>query len=160
MTTKSAPSVTTRDQIVDILLGWMETFYLQMQCFPPNGWQEGELSRLELRTLMFLNRGDGQMGEIGTCLDTSPSTATRTVDSLATRGLVNRQHSSDDRRVVRCSLTSEGSQQVQNFWDMNRRRLQEAIQPLSDEELATITRAMEILMRVFPDASVPLVLEP
>jgi len=84
----------------------------------------------QYRALVVLaSRGPRKVADIATELGVAPSTGTRMVDRLIRKGLIRRQRSATDRRVVRLTLTATGRQLVDRV--MNRRR----------RELATIVKA-------------------
>ena len=61
-----------------------------------------------LRLLAFTRAGALPMGKIGVRLMVHPAAVTNAVSKLEQRGLVRRQMSSEDRRVVLAAITDEG----------------------------------------------------
>jgi DNA-binding MarR family transcriptional regulator len=61
-----------------------------------------------LRLLAFARSGSLPMGKIGVRLMVHPAAVTNAVGKLEQRGLVRRQMSPDDRRVVLAVITDEG----------------------------------------------------
>jgi DNA-binding MarR family transcriptional regulator len=61
-----------------------------------------------LRLLAFTRSGALPMGKIGVRLMVHPAAVTNAVSKLEQRGLVRRQMSSEDRRVVLAAITDEG----------------------------------------------------
>jgi DNA-binding MarR family transcriptional regulator len=92
---------------------------------------------MRLRDNMRLTAGD-------LCRDLRHDTGafTRVIDHLEERGLVSRERSDDDRRVVLLKLTSAGRQAVQSMLPVVVDRLNEALQDLSASELATLVRLL------------------
>ena len=68
----------------------------------------------------------------------TPSTATRILDALERRGIVERTRTAEDRRVVAVSLTEQGrrSLQAEEEWLRGRQRAFYASLPLAERELA------------------------
>lgn len=68
----------------------------------------------------------------------TPSTATRILDALERRGIVERTRTVEDRRVVAVSLTEQGrrSLQAEEEWLRGRQRAFYASLPLAERELA------------------------
>jgi DNA-binding MarR family transcriptional regulator len=68
----------------------------------------------------------------------TPSTATRILDALERRGIVERARTLEDRRVVAVSLTEEGQQllQAEQEWLRGRQRAFYASLPPEERELA------------------------
>jgi DNA-binding MarR family transcriptional regulator len=61
-----------------------------------------------LRLLAFTRSGSLPMGKIGVRLMVHPAAVTNAVSRLEQRGLVRRQMSPEDRRVVLAAITDEG----------------------------------------------------
>lgn len=84
----------------------------------------------QYRALVVLaSRGPQKVADIATELGVAPSTGTRMCDRLIRKGLIGRERSSTDRRIVRLTLTGPGRELVERV--MLRRR----------EELAGIVAA-------------------
>ena len=89
-------------------------------------------------------RGSVTMSELADALGaTSMSTATQMGDRLARLGLVQRDHDSQDRRVVRLSLTPRARTLLERSLALRRRALKQALSSLDDEELATLVELTE-----------------
>jgi len=72
---------------------------------------EHGLSLGDYQVLVYLSEADEQsmrMCDLADMLQLSPSGLTRRLDGLVTAGLVTREPSADDRRVMMGRLTSEG----------------------------------------------------
>src|SRR5215471_14529552 len=83
----------------------------QFQCVnaaAANG-PHAELNMQELRVVEFLgNEGPRMMRELAEHLTVAVNSVTSIVDHLERKGLVRRQRSAEDRRVVRVELTDLG----------------------------------------------------
>jgi DNA-binding MarR family transcriptional regulator len=78
----------------------------------------------QYRALVVLaSRGPQKVADIATELGVAPSTGTRMVDRLIRKGLIGRERSSTDRRVVRVTLTVAGRQLVDRVMRRRRRQL-------------------------------------
>src|SRR4029077_3804198 len=68
----------------------------------------------------------------------TPSTATRILDALERRGIVERTRTPEDRRAVAVSLTEEGQQllQAEEEWLRGRQRAFYASLPPTEREIA------------------------
>ena len=78
---------------------------------PPGAWQglARDLAKNDVLTLLYLHRTQpSRMSDLAAYLDAPLNTATGVVSRLQQRGLVERQHSPDDKRIVLISLTAEG----------------------------------------------------
>lgn len=97
------------------------------------------------------------MSEIAAYLRSSLSSATSMIERLVNKQLVARTQDPADRRVVSCRLTPLGQEQMDRFWRMGRKKIEQVSGMLSHEELETVVHAMEVLLaamgRQAPDAS-------
>jgi DNA-binding MarR family transcriptional regulator len=72
-------------------------------------WLQGSLSIVHLHVLTILeDEGALSMGRLADALDVSVASATGIVDRMEQRGLVERRHAEDDRRVVLVHPTAAG----------------------------------------------------
>src|SRR5450756_831211 len=75
-----------------------------------------ELSYPQILVLYaLLEKPTCMRSELSKWLKISHSVATRTVDRLVEKGMVERRHSDEDRRVVLVTLTSKGEEYVQRM---------------------------------------------
>ena len=78
---------------------------------PPPPSPDRDLTLGQIRLLYLLRRkGPQPMGRIAEILDLSSTAASGFVTRVERHGFVERQHRSDDRRIVECVLTEAGSQ--------------------------------------------------
>ena len=82
--------------------------------------------------------GNVTMGEFSNALSVPLSTATRIADWLVENGYIQRLPDSDDRRVVRVSLTSAGKELFKSIDIYIRQRMQQILSSLTDEERTTL----------------------
>lgn len=68
-----------------------------------------QLTRMEFRLIRVMGRrGGGSMGRLAADLALAESSLTAVVDRLVAKGLLSRERSVEDRRVVRVVLTAAG----------------------------------------------------
>ena len=67
---------------------------------------------------------------------------TRVIDQLETRGLLERQRSAEDRRVVQLSLTDKGRETVESLIPLVVERLNTALDGFTVEEVSELTRLL------------------
>lgn len=91
------------------------------------------------------DEADGlQMNELATSILSSKSGLTRVVDRMDEAGLVRRDRSSEDRRVVRVVLTPEGYEQLHAAREVHHRSIQSHfVEHLSDAQLDALASALE-----------------
>ncbi len=73
---------------------------------------------------------------------------TQLVDKLEGRGLVVRERSVEDGRVVLVSVSPEGRRKLEASRAQSRALMRETVEELSDEELAGLVAAGETLARL------------
>jgi DNA-binding MarR family transcriptional regulator len=78
--------------------------------------------------------GELPCGEIALAAGVASPTATRMLDALARDGIVTREHSSADRRVVTVRLTRKGTRLVRAKGELISAKRQEIYRSLSEEE--------------------------
>jgi DNA-binding MarR family transcriptional regulator len=85
----------------------------------------GELTIPQLKLLKLIARTETEsISEIAAFLGVSNAAASKAVDRLARRGLVERVESKDDRRATRLSLTVKGTFLLKRYEDVQNRVLE------------------------------------
>jgi DNA-binding MarR family transcriptional regulator len=117
----------------------------------PRIYEESRLMELTLpqfRTLILLYvQGPLRMSNISCQLGVGMPAVTSLVSKLEEKGLVSREHNTEDRRVVFCSATQQGKAEVERFWRVGREQIIRIIGSLSEEEGKLVARAMELVLR-------------
>lgn len=110
----------------------------------------GELSDAQYGVLFCLRDAEAlSAGEIALAADLSPASATEMLEGLAGAGLVRRERSQRDRRVVMSSLTERGRELTEQRRARFEPRLMAALDAFSGEELATATRVLDSVRAMF-----------
>ncbi len=110
----------------------------------------GELTMPQFRALVFVTHNDNaSLSELAEHLGLSMPAASRTVDLLVKRGLLNRRTRSNDRRSVSLSLTKRGQASVQTVERIIREALVGRFKAIPPADLAAVQQATTILHRVF-----------
>ena len=144
-------------QLAARLVGLMQLISSHVRLAPPQEWSDIELTMAQWRTLALLHRGPRRMSEVAAYLGSSLSSATSMIERLVNKQLVARMQEPTDRRVVSCRLTPLGQEQMDRFWRMGRKKVEQVSSILSREELEAVVHAMEVLLaamdRQAPNAS-------
>jgi MarR family transcriptional regulator, organic hydroperoxide resistance regulator len=112
----------------------------------------GELSDAQYGLLFGLREhSELSSSELALAADLSPATATEMLDALATAGLVRRQRSERDRRVVLISLTERGHEVVEERRARYEPRWRAALAEFSDEELLRAATVLDRLRNLFDE---------
>jgi DNA-binding MarR family transcriptional regulator len=107
--------------------------------------ERAALSRTELGLLGALDAGPRRITELAESLVLAQPTVTQLTDRLQRRGLVTRERSADDGRVVLVSLTRQGQAQLDTVRDQYRALLRAHIADLPDEDVAALANATQAL---------------
>ncbi|MGI8714452.1 MAG: MarR family winged helix-turn-helix transcriptional regulator [Solirubrobacteraceae bacterium] len=93
-------------------------------------------------------------GELATLADLSPASTTQMLDALEAAGLVRRERSLKDRRVVLTSLTERGHALLEERHARIAPRWNAALAQFSDDELRTAAAVLDRIRGVF-DTTTP-----
>lgn len=104
-----------------------------------------ELTRTEAGLLGTLLERPRRITDLAETEALAQPTVTQLVDKLVKRGLVVREKSPDDGRVVLVSVTTEGAAQLEAARATNRALVRGLVADLPEEDLQALARATEIL---------------
>jgi DNA-binding MarR family transcriptional regulator len=116
------------------------------------GHRAGELSYAQYGLLFALSDGESKSSrELALAADVSPASAAEMLDGLAAGGLVARERSLDDKRIVLTSLTDRGKALVEQRRAMYEPRWRATLAEFSREELDSATRVLDALRSMFDE---------
>jgi DNA-binding MarR family transcriptional regulator len=107
---------------------------------------ESSVTMAQMKVLMLLSAGESRMSDLAAALHLSLSTVTGLVDRLVDSGLSQRHHDPADRRQVIVKLTADGAAFLERFQELGASQLRQLLTPLSPGEVATVRRALELLI--------------
>lgn len=108
------------------------------------------LSIPQFRALRFIQtHPDSSLTGLAEYLGLTPPSASKLVDGLVKQALVSRQESSSDRRRLTLTLTPTGESLVNQSRANAQSSLAQTLKTLSESELGTIARAMQILQPLY-----------
>jgi DNA-binding MarR family transcriptional regulator len=103
----------------------------------------------QFRTLTYLRRHpEASLSDVAGHLGLTPPTVSKMIQKLVEQEIIMR-HTSSDRRRVCLSLSEEGIAALKKAREETLRQLAENLKTLSEEELTTLSSALEVLGRVF-----------
>jgi DNA-binding MarR family transcriptional regulator len=109
-----------------------------------------ELGHAQFELLIELfARGPLQAGQLAEAVGASAATVSGMLDGLCAAELVERSRSEPDRRLVVVKLTRRGRRKVEARKALWRRRWEEALEGLDDEELRTAARVLGRISDIF-----------
>ena len=85
---------------------------------------------------LLLEKTRCSMSELTRGLDLTMSAVTGVVDKMVSLGLVKREHSKDDRRIVEVFLTSKGEQSAKEVTNVRKKAIKSMYSVLTDKEKA------------------------
>jgi DNA-binding MarR family transcriptional regulator len=102
-----------------------------------------ELSYPQILVLYaLLEKPDCKMSDLSNWLKISHGVATRTVDRLVEKGMVERRHGDEDRRVVLVSLSSEGKEYAEKMIGSHLEKMTEVLSRVKAGELEAFLRLL------------------
>lgn len=104
-----------------------------------------ELSRTEVGALLTLLDGPRRITELAATEALAQPTVTQLVDKLQKRGLVERERSGEDGRVVLVVISAVGRERLEAMRARSREVMRETLKELSDDELDELVAAAETL---------------
>jgi len=109
-----------------------------------------DLSVPQFRSLGFINRNPGtQLSALAEHLGLTPPSASKLVDGLVRRQLVERQLSSADRRCITLHLTPAGKTLTQDSYQASQATFSRLFAGLAESERTNILETMHLFRQVF-----------
>jgi DNA-binding MarR family transcriptional regulator len=109
-------------------------------------WHRHALSLVHLNVLTALEaEGPLSMKRLAEAMDVSDASATGIVDRMEKRGLVERRHGTDDRRVVLVHATEAGAQVFRDMAEHRRSVLSRVLAELTEDEMAALLVGMRAI---------------
>jgi DNA-binding MarR family transcriptional regulator len=108
-----------------------------------------EISIGQFHILRHIRKGTTSVSELAEVKQISRSAISQAVEVLVARGLIRRTQNSNDRRNIPLELTDSGNELLDKIFKTNRAWMKDHLKTLSEQELKTITAAMNILNKTF-----------
>lgn len=132
--------------LLEALPGLMRFVRKQMRSRRAKG-----LSVPQFRTLIQLRRRPAvSLSSVAESLGSSVPTMSRMVSGLVAKGLIVRREAPHDRRQVTLALTPRGEAVIDAAWSGTQSVLAERLAGLSEAQVAAVTRALGIVLELFP----------
>ncbi len=126
-----------RPQLVAAVLEEMGAWGARSRLGAMRRWHRGALSLLHLNVLNVLEvDGPISMTAVADALDVSIASATGIVDRMEKRGLVERRHGTQDRRVVEVHAAEQGLAVIREMESQMREHFARVLEELTDDELS------------------------
>jgi len=135
------------ENLVRHILKLAEDIYRAVKPNIPPEWLTSDLTVAQLRVLLVLyTEGPSRMSSIASSLGIAVSTATGIVDNLVRKGLVMRGADPEDRRLVICTLSSQGRETINRLWALGQFQMEKLLQGLSLEQLKKAEKVADFLL--------------
>lgn len=96
-----------------------------------------------------------RVSDLSALMSIHPSTTSNMLDKLQSKGLIRRERATVDQRVVRLHLTAEGERLLEAAPQPPQGHVTQAIQRLSDAQLAALAGTLDMLVEAMGDSGEP-----
>ena len=103
----------------------------------------------QFHTLRHIRKGACSISALAKVQQVSRPAVSQAVDGLVSKGLVERQPDSIDRRCVHLALTPAGDELLNAIFQRNRVWMADRFAALSPQEAQSLLKALELLKNVF-----------
>jgi DNA-binding MarR family transcriptional regulator len=129
-------------EVIDELTSWNPREFITAF----QRWHHGSISLIHLNVLALLEgHGPLAMSKLAEALDISVASMTGVIDRMEKRGLVERRHDLEDRRVVLGHPAAGGRQLFSDIDDRRRHGLAKLLDSLTDADLEALLRGHRAL---------------
>ena len=104
---------------------------------------------IQFHILRHIRNGAHTVAELAERQQISRPAVSQALDLLVEKELVTRTTDQQDRRYVHLALTESGDRMLTTVFSKSRHWMADSMQDLSEEELQTIIKAMDILNHTF-----------
>ncbi len=137
------------DELIDEALSLTDKLFGQLLPTVPKAVLSLDISMRQLKILFLLYvRGTMRMTDIASALDISLPAASNLADRLVERGHALREGCAEDRRVVFCRLSEEGTRTVGHIWHSARRRCRDLLRQMEVQKLQQLIEALDAMYEV------------
>ena len=134
--------------VLDHIADLHQQIYTTLLSSLTENWMGIDYTMPQLKVLLCLYiNGTFRMGDLAGALAVSTPTATGIVDRLVERRDIDRCHDSEDRRVVTCSLTPQGQENISALWLAKFEAFREIFGTLTPKELNVVAKAEEVVLK-------------
>ena len=141
------------DDIHAGLIEALKAFRTLVASLPTEAPGQGRVTAEQLTLLVHLrDRDPVTMGEVAASRAIALNTATALVERLVAQGLVERRADGADRRIVRVTLTGQGTALVRAVMAIRRQRLRALLDTLPADELEALSAATPVIVKLAEQA--------
>lgn len=135
----------TAQQVLDVIPLVMRTIRTKLR-----ERRAADINVPQFRAMVYINRNNGaSLSDLAAHIGLTLPSMSKLIDGLVNRKLVSRDADRRDRRRVCLSLTSQGQDELNAAYKHSQKFFVDRMSGLAEEDLKTISRAMQILRGVF-----------
>ena len=135
----SSTNAPGRKALVDDVLGELNQISFRDFQGALKHWHAGTLSLVHLNVLMLLRfNGPMTMSRVAETLDVSVASATGIIDRMEKKGVIERRHSDEDRRVVEVHVTQGGEAVFSTMQAERQARMSKMLSDVSEPDLQAL----------------------
>jgi DNA-binding MarR family transcriptional regulator len=114
-----------------------------------DSWRELDVPLAQLKSLYIITvKGETNFSTLAQYLGVTPGDVTGIIDRLVTQGLVNRQPSPDDRRIILLHASDKGRNLINSLMESRTRYIVHILEYMSLEELKSLLKGFSALIHV------------
>lgn len=138
----------SREELIEQIFDLTTAMYKMLIPGLPLEQLPADVTVSQLRVLLALHTGGpSRMSSLAVVAGVVPSTATGIIDALVRKGLVLREHDSQDRRQVICRMSSEGEKLTGILWTWGKSQIKSLLETLTMEQLRHASEGVELVYR-------------
>lgn len=144
-TVEGATPERATEAVVQVAAHVMRDFREEVRSRPTNG-----LTLTQLKSLAYVRSSAGaSLSDVADYVGLGAPTVSKVIDDLVRQEMVRREPSAEDRRRVTLRITRRGRTALRTVREPALAALAQRLATLSDDERATVLRAMELLDPLF-----------
>lgn len=121
------------DDVVELILGELDPIIARTRDVLARVWHDRSVSKANLHVLMLLEQfGSLPMSRLATMIDVSLPSMTGIVDRMEENGLIERERTDEDRRVVMVRCTPRGEELAREMPRLRREYLRRVVVALPE----------------------------
>jgi DNA-binding MarR family transcriptional regulator len=142
-----------KEQLAQHILQMATRLFEMIGLAVPQEWLSSDLTVTQLRVMVTLQTaGSAKMSDLAAGIGVALPTATGIVDNLVNKGLVIRETSPRDRRVVICRLSPQGIEMIGKLWEFSGQQIKKMLEGLSYDQLQKAVDVVDILYNTISQA--------
>jgi DNA-binding MarR family transcriptional regulator len=141
-----------KQQVIQDIIGLQQQFSRVGLHYAFESWRKLDVPVAQLKSLFVIaNKEDTNFRTLAQDLGVTPGNVTGIVDRLVEQGLVSRNPSPEDRRIIRLQATEKGYDLLSNLIDAHTNNMVRILDRMSTEDLLALSKGLTGLIRALAD---------